>query len=239
MDGSTRNRHRTRILAAVGAASLAIAPLGCAGPVGTTAASMLRKVKESDDPNVRHLAYTKLASPRAYDDEAQKSEVAQVLAEKLASGKEPGASRVAICRTLGELGRPEARDVILKAINDRDEPEIRTAACRALGRVGKPEDATVLAQIMVTDSDLDTRIAAIEGLAAMKTPDPRIDLMLVDGMEHTEPAIRLASLQALKALSGQDLGVEPGPWKQYADERMKTASPEQTQMATVPSVRVK
>lgn len=234
MDGSTR----TRFLAAVGAASLAVAPLGCMGPVGTTAASMLRKVKESDDPNVRYLAYAKLASPRAYDDDAQKAEVAQVLAEKLAAGKEPVASRVAICRTLGELGQPVARDVILKAINDRDEADVRTAACRALGRVGKTEDATVLAQIMVTDRDLDTRIAAIEGLAVMKTPDPRIDLMLVDGMEDTDPAIRLACVEALKKLSGEDLGIEPGPWKTYAEERMKTAPPDQQQMATVPRVQV-
>lgn len=232
MDGSTRTRNW--ILAACAAASITLAPLGCTHPVGTTAASMLRKVKESDDPNVRHLAYSKLGSDRVYDDDSQKAEAAQLLAEKLASGKEPVASRVAICRTLGEIGRPEARDVILKAINDRDEDDVRTAACRALGRVGKPEDCTILAKIMVTDSDLDTRIAAIEGLAAMKTADPRIDLMLVDGMEDTEPAIRLASLKALRALSGQDLGVEPEPWKKYAEERMKSASPEQSQMATLP-----
>jgi HEAT repeat protein len=233
MDGATRKR----ILATVGGGMLATLPLGCTGPVGTTATSMLSKVKESNDPNVRHMAYAKLGSPKAYDDESQKIEVAKVLSDKLANGSEPVASRVAICRTLGELGRPEARNVILKAINDRDEAEIRTVACRALGRVGKPEDVTVLAQIMVTDPDLDTRIAAIEGMASMKTSDPRIDLMLVDGMEHTEPAIRLASLKALQTLSGQDLGADPAPWKIYAEERMKSAAPGQSSMATMPMVK--
>jgi HEAT repeat protein len=192
---------KTRRLVAIIATGFMIAPVGCKNPVGTTATSMLRKVKESEDPNVRHLAYTKLGSPRAYDDEAQKAEAAKVLSEKLAEGKEPVASRVAIIRTLGDLGQPGGRDVILKAINDRDEPDVRTAACRALGRVGKPEDATILARIMVTDPDLDTRIASIEGLAAMKTPDPRIDSMLAEGMEHAEPAIRLASLRALQTLT--------------------------------------
>jgi HEAT repeat protein len=184
---------------------------------------MLRRVKESPDPNIRHLAYAKLASPRVYDTEEQKVEAANVLATALSSGKEPVASRVAICRTLGELGRPEARDAVLKSVEDQDQPAIRAAACRALGRVGKADDWTVLARVMATDSDLDCRIAATEGLSKMKVADPRLELMLVDGMEHTEPAIRLASLEALRSLSGKDLGVDPGPWKTYAEDRAKAA----------------
>ena len=76
---------------------------------------------------------------------------------------------------------------------------------------------------MATDSELDCRIAAIEGLAEMKVTDPRLDLMLVDGMEHTEPAIRMASLKTLRAVSGQDLGVDAAAWKKYAEERAKFA----------------
>lgn len=197
---------------------------GCAGTVGTTATSMLNRVKESPDPNVRHLAYAKLGSSRAYDTEEQKAEAARLLSDRLIAGKEPVASRVAICRTLGELGRPEARDAILRAVGDKEESAIRAAACRALGKVGKPDDWTVLGQVMATDFDLDCRIAAIEGLQAMNVADPRLDLMLVDGMEHTEPAIRLASLEALRKLSGEDLGSDPKPWKDYAENRMKMAS---------------
>jgi len=220
MEGASR----TSILKAALAAIPILFASGCSGTVGTTASSMLRRINESPDPNVRHMAYAKLASPRAYDSDEQKAEAATVLAERLTSGKEPIASRVAICRTLGELGRPEGRDAILKAVGDRDEAAVRAAACRALGRVGKPEDWTVLAQVMASDFELDCRIAAIEGLSAMDVTDPRLDLMLVDGMEHIEPAIRLASLQALRSLSGQDLGVEPKAWKEYAEERVKLAS---------------
>ena len=220
MEGANRS---TILRAALAAIPIALAA-GCAGSVGTTASSMLRHVKESPDPNIRHLAYSKLASSRAYDSDEEKAEAARVLSEKLASGKEPVASQVAICRTLGELGRPEARDAILKAVGDPDEAAVRASACRALGRVGKPDDWTVLGRVMATDTDLDCRIAAIEGLEAMVVTDPRLDLMLVDGMEHTEPAIRLASLKALRHLSGQDLGVEPKAWKAYAEGRMKAAS---------------
>ncbi len=221
MEGATPKRRLLAALALAGLASSA----GCTSPVGTTAASMLRRVNESPDPNVRHLAYAKLGSAKVYDDDSQKAEAATVLSKKLASGAEPVASRVAICRTLGELGRPEARGVILRATNDHDESAVRAAACRALGRVGAPEDWTVLARVMAGDSDLDCRIAAIEGLSVMKVADPRLDLQLVDGMEHTEPAIRLASLQALKSLSGLDLGAEPAAWKKYAEDRAKVAAP--------------
>ena len=221
MEGATPT---LRLLAALALAAVATSA-GCISPVGSTAASMLRKVNESNDPNIRHMAYAKLGSAKVYDDDAQKTEAATVLSKKLAAGAEPVASRVAICRTLGELGRPEARGVILRAVNDHDESAVRAAACRALGRVGSPDDWTVLAQVMAGDPDLDCRIAAIEGLSQMKVADPRLDLMLVDGMEHTEPAIRLASLQALKSLSGQDLGAEPAAWKKYAEERMKVVAP--------------
>lgn len=219
MEGGTR----TRQILALGAIALAVLGIGCAGAVGTTAASMLRKVRESPDPNIRHLAYAKLASPRAYDDEAQKAEAASVLASRLADGKEPVASRAVICHTLGELGRPEGRPVLIRSVSD-PEPAVRSSACRALGRVGQAADATLLARVMATDSDRDCQVAAIEALAQLKAPDPRVDSMLVDGMENTDPAIRLASLQALRAISGQDFGIAPEPWKKYAEERAKAST---------------
>jgi HEAT repeat protein len=217
MDGAIR---KALLLAAV---AIPAAP-GCTGTVGTTAASMLRHARESNDPNIRYLAYAKLGQDRAYDSDDQKAEASRVLSEALNSGREPVASRVVLCRTLGLLGRPEAREAILRCVNDHDEPFVRAAACRALGRVGKPEDWTVLARVMAADSELDCRIAAIEGLSAMKVDDPRFDSMLADGMEDTEPAIRLASLNALRAVSNKDLGVEPGPWKKYTEERAKLAA---------------
>jgi HEAT repeat protein len=184
---------------------------------------MLRKVEESNDPNVRYEAYTKLASARAYDSDEQKARAAKVLAEKLASGKEPDASRAVICHTLGALGRPEGREVLLRALVDPHEA-VRHSACRALGRVGKTEDWTILARIMATDPDRDNQVAAIEGLAALKPADPRADEFLVDGMESGDAAIRLASYRALCAISGKDLGLDPKPWKKYAEDRTKAVA---------------
>src|SRR5438552_3333221 len=87
----------------------------------------------------------------------------------------------------------------------------RSAGCP--GRVGQPEDAVGLARIMAADTSIDCRVAAIEGIGALKPTDPRMSAALVEGMEHQDPAIRLASLQALRSITGKELGTEPEPWK--------------------------
>ena len=185
---------------------------GCSQYLGTTSASFLRKVKEADDPNVRYLAYAKLANPSCYENPDQKAEAVRILAGSLEKRNEPVASRAVILQTLGALRDSQARDVVLKAIND-PEPIIRVQACRALGKVGRPEDATVLARVMSTDTLEDCRIAAIEALGELKPNDSRIHAVLVTGMQHDDPATRLASLDALRAISGKDYGVEAMAWQ--------------------------
>lgn len=184
---------------------------GCSNYIGTTAASFLRKVQDEPDPNIRYLAYAKLGQPKTYDNEAQKAEAVKTLISKLEPGKEPVATRAVIIHTLGELRDPAAREVIVKAVND-PEPVLRVQACRALGKVGRPEDATVLTRVMTVDTLEDCRIAAIESLGELKPDDPRITRMLVAGMQNDDPATRLASLRALRKITGRDLGTNPETW---------------------------
>jgi hypothetical protein len=214
MEGSVSARPRHSQFAPVVAAGLAsvLGLAGCSSYIGTTASSYLHRVREDPDPNVRYLAYAKLANPQCYDTPTQKAEAVQVLIEKMKKGQEPIASRAVICRTLGELRDPAARDAILKAVNDT-EPVVRIEACRALGKVGKTEDATVLSRIMTVDTLEDCRIAAIEALAELKPDDARITRILVANLENDDPATRFAALNALRRMTGRDLGVEPGPWQ--------------------------
>jgi HEAT repeats len=204
------------------ALALAIAAIsGCVGSQGfqfrgTTAASFLRTIEESKDPNARYFAYDSLSSARCYDDDSQKTRAATILAAKMKEGREPIATRAVICRTLGMLRKPEAREVILAATNDEDAL-VRAEACRALGRVGRPEDATILARVMTLDNSAECRVAAIESLGDLKSPDRRITEFLVSGMEHDEPVIRVASLNALRSITGKDLGVDVIAWKKYVD----------------------
>lgn len=200
---------------------------GCSNFYGTTAASFLKHAKDPD-PNVRYIAYNKLASPNCYDNDQQKAEVVDVLIAKLKKGNEPVASRAVICRTLGELGNPKAREILLKLVSD-DQPMIRVQACRALGKVGRPEDSTILSRVMTVDTLEDCRIAAIEGIGALRSHDPRIMEVLIAGMDHEDPAIRYSSLQALRQITGKDLGLKPDPWQKYLQEQVAQA--ERTQAA--------
>jgi HEAT repeat protein len=218
MESVTPGRRAWILATIVPAGLAALAVAGCAGVTGTTAASFLRQARENRDPNVRYQAYAKLGWPKNFDNDEQKLEAVRVLSAALEGEKEPVATRAVICRSLGTIGRPEARPALLQAVND-PEPVVREEACRALGRVGRPEDATVLARIMTVDTQGDCRIAAIEGLATLKAADPRIEALLVDGMEHRDPGIRLASVQALQSITGQSLGPEPGPWRKYVQAR--------------------
>ena len=205
------------------ALGLFLAISGCASHQfrGTTASSFLRTIQESKDPNARYLAYDSLASPRPYDNEEQRARAAQVLVAKLKEGQEPNATRAVICRTLGALGRPEAREVILAKTGDED-PLVRAEACRSVGRVGRPEDATTLAQVMTLDNSAECRVAAIESLGDLKAQDKRITQFLVAGMEHDEPVIRVASMNALKSITGKDLGVDALAWKKYVETLPET-----------------
>ena len=185
---------------------------GCSQYIGTTSTSFLRKVREEEDPNLRYLAYAKLANPNCYETSADKTQAVNTLISSLERRNEPVASRAVILQTLGALGDPAAREVVLKATND-PEAIIRVQACRALGKVGKTEDATVLARVMMADTLEDCRIAAIEALGELKPNDPRIHRVLVAGMQHDDPATRLAALTTLRKISGKDFGIEALAWQ--------------------------
>jgi HEAT repeat protein len=180
--------------------------------VGTTTKSFMGHVRNDPDPNVRYRAYAKLGDITAYDRPEQRDEAVRLLMDKFEYGHEPTASRAIICRSLGKLEDPKARPLLIKAVND-PEAVVKIEACRALGKVGQPEDATVLARVMSLDTLEDARVAAIEGISHLKITDPRIYQVLVDGMEHDDPAIRLASLNALRKLTGKDHGTDPAVWR--------------------------
>ncbi|MGA2703883.1 MAG: HEAT repeat domain-containing protein [Isosphaeraceae bacterium] len=192
MDDASSNLARDRRYLPRLLVVCALAVAGCTTWVGSTAKSFLGHVRNDPDPNMRYIAYSKLANPRAYDSVEEKDEAVRILIDKFDKGHEPIATRAMICRTLGELRNPRAHDLLVKAVSS-PEAVIKIESCRALGKVGRSEDATILAQVMTLDNLEDARIAAIEGLAEIKTKDPRIYQLLVENMDHDDPAIRLAA----------------------------------------------
>jgi HEAT repeat protein len=212
MDGTSPCKSRAVVRSAWPAIIAFATVAGCSTYIGTTPKSFLHQIRSNPDPNIRYLAYAKLGSPELYNHPDEKSEAVKVLIAKLSEGKEPLAVRAVIIRSLGDLGDRRARDVVARAVND-SEAVIRTEACRALGKVGRPEDVTILAGVMAADNLEDCRIAAIEGIGALKAQDPRIFHVLIEGMDHDDPAIRLSCYRALKRITGKDLGSTPDPWR--------------------------
>ncbi len=209
----------------------------CTPVTGTTAVSQMLRIRNDTDPNLRYLAYDKLADPRCYDHPQQKHEAALLLIKKYQEGREPDATRAIICRTLGVLRDPAARDVLAAAAND-PKAVVRVQGLRALGSVGKPEDATILVRAMVADTLNDCKIAAVEGLGELKSSDPRINQVLVSNIENDDPAIRRAVYLSLCKISGTDLGGEIKPWEEWlARQQPKDdASKKETAAAAAPPV---
>jgi hypothetical protein len=206
-------------------ATLCLAASGACTPyIGTTYKSFIKQARENPDPNIRYIAYSKLGSRSVYEDSSQKDEAVKIMLAKLDEGREPVAIRAAIIRSLGNLGDRRARAVVLKGISDTDNAVIRVEACRALGKVGLPEDATTLARIMTIDKLEDCRIAAIEAIGTLKTQEPRIYQILLDGMDNEDPAIRYQCLQSLRAVTGKDFGIDPAVWKRELEPAIAAAT---------------
>jgi HEAT repeat protein len=219
-DASLSKTQWIRLIALISVVAAAAAT-GCSTYIGTTSKSFLHQVRDNPDPNIRYIAYSKLGVSTAYETQAQKDEAIGIMIAKLREAKEPVAVRAVIVRSLGNLGDRRARQEIIKAANDVENAVIRVEACRALGKVGQPEDATILARIMTIDKLEDCRIAAIEGLGMLKAQDPRIFNILLDGMDHDDPAIRLECLRALREITGKDAGVDPAAWRRELEPTLK------------------
>jgi HEAT repeat protein len=220
---STRKCRCLGPIACLAVAALAAAA-GCSTYLGTTPKSYLRHVRSNPDPNIRFIAYSKLGSPDFYDDPADKSEAVQTLVSKLEEGREPMAIKIAIIHSLGELGDRRARNPISKiANNPNTEPMLKVEAFRALGKVGRPEDAMTLVRFMNTEQLEDCKIAAIEGIGSLKVQDPRIYHVLIEGMEHEDPAIRLQCYRSLKQITGKDVGSLPRDWRKELEPQLARA----------------
>jgi HEAT repeat protein len=221
MKASSTRKSRGLKPSALPAVVLFAACVGCSTYLGTTPKSFIRHARSNPDPNIRYIAYAKLGNPDLYDNPQDKSEAVETLVAKLDQGREPVGIRAVIIRAMGELGDRRARDAIARVANDpSSEPVLKVEAYRALGKVGTTEDATMLARVMNTAPLEDCRIAAIEGIAALKTQDPRIFHVLIEGMEHEDPAIRLQSYRALKQITGKDLGSRPEAWRRELEPQV-------------------
>jgi HEAT repeat protein len=195
-----------------------VLPSGCASVFPGSATNSIKTIETSPDPNVRFNAYKALASKNVFESNEQRRRAASLMITRLEPSKEPQATRALICRSLGEIGDPVARDVLIRLVRDQD-PLLRSEAYKALGKVGVAADATILMQAMSLDNDFNCKVAAIEALGFLKEYDPRTLGYLVDALQDDEPEIRYISLQSLRKLTHADVGATFQEWRAYLEKQ--------------------
>jgi len=158
---------------------------------------------------------------------------------------------------LGQLGQPQAVEVLMPMLDDA-EPEVRAAAAEALGQIGAYDSTDKLAQMVASDTEeLPVRISAARALVSLneKTTVSQLAQALayrpVVGEEQQDNSWLLrveaaralgaaATPEAIRALCDQLTGdVEPNGRVRTAmayalgDAMTKTGSPEQSTAAAL------
>jgi HEAT repeat protein len=149
----------------------------------------------------------------------QKQLISNQLANSIRDEKDP-LIREKIIRVLGVYPSVSADAVLKAAMNDPDL-SARVAACEAWGRHHDEQAVDLLAAAMSGDADSDVRLAAARALG--ETKSPAAVKPLGDALNDADPALQWRAVQALKRITGKDLGNDVNRWQQYV--RGETPSP--------------
>jgi HEAT repeat protein len=130
--------------------------------------------------------------------------------------------RKAIQEAIAEYKVPMARQVLIAGLND-DDLDVRLACCYRLGARGEPEAVPALRKILENDGTLDVRIAAADALGEINTPESIEALSIA--VKDRDPALQYAGVEALKGISGQDLGNDVKAWQQFTEQPTSSEQP--------------
>jgi HEAT repeat protein len=123
--------------------------------------------------------------------------------------------RRAIQESIAEYQVPLARDVLIAGLKD-DDVEVQMTCCRKLGERAEPESIAALREVLQASDNLDLRLAATDALGQINTPEA-IEALSV-AIKDRDPALQYAGVEALKNLSGQDLGNDVKAWQQFTEQ---------------------
>ncbi len=120
--------------------------------------------------------------------------------------------REAIIASAAEFQTPLAERILLAGLND-DAVAVRILCCRLLGKRAEPQLIEPLSGVIRQDSDIDVRMAAISALGEIKAAEAVQALSVA--LDHRDPAVQYAGVQALKSASGEDFGNDVRAWRQF------------------------
>ena len=173
-------------------------------------------------PGMRVAAVREMAARAEDADSAEQGRLTEQLATQIRTEPDP-LVRQAIQETIAEYSTPLARDVLIAGLNDTDL-DVRLACCRKLGERAELVAINPLRKVLESDEQLDVRLAAIDALGRIPSTESVAALALA--LKDRDPAMQYAGVEALKAISGQELGNDVRAWQQYAESKQPQISPQ-------------
>lgn len=163
-------------------------------------------------PKMRISAIQEIGARAADADAEEQQSLTEQLATQIQTEPDPVVRR-AIQESISQLPTELAQNVLIAGLQD-DDLDVRLTCCQALGQKSDPSVISALRVALETDSELDVQLAAIDALGRIKSPQSVA--ALANAVNDRDPALQYAGVQALKSVSGKDLGNDVTAWREYA-----------------------
>ncbi len=158
---------------------------------------------DDEDANVRALAVRALTDLRATE--------ALTLFQRLAQTDEDTEVRSTAAASLGEIPAADSVPVLLKALPDRSA-NVRACAATALGKLNATDADYELIGRLADESEA-VREAAVDALGRLRSKAAVPKLAELLDAEDEVPVSRIQ--EALIAIVGKNLGIDPKPWQAW------------------------
>lgn len=190
---------------------------------GCTSGPFAQKERTSIITPAMRIAAIREGTARARNaDATEQTKAVDELVTQIRTERDP-IVRKAIQESVAEYDVAMARQVLIAGLND-DDLDVRLTCCHCLGSRGEPEAVPALRKILESDGTLDVRLAAADALGKINTPESIEALSLA--VKDRDPALQYAGVEALKNISGKDLGNDVKAWQQFTEQPAPVAQPE-------------
>lgn len=143
-------------------------------------------------------------------DTPEQQAIVRELITKLPNESDPLIRQV-VLETAAEFKTPLASKALLVGLSD-ESPHVREASCRLLAAAPISGAAEALSKLVQGDDSFDVRVAAAKALG--RNGGTRQQLLPV--LEDPNPAMQLAGVEAMRSITGQDLGGDVSAYRALA-----------------------
>ena len=162
-------------------------------------------------PAIRVDSFRQLAAQSDGTDSREQQRLVEQLARQIQIEADP-LVREAIIESAAEFRTSLAERMLLAGLNDESIP-VRIRCCELLGARGDQRFVEPLSRVLREDANIDVRLATIAALG--EVPTPQAVQALAPALDHRDPAMQFAAVQALRSASGEDFGNDVNAWQQF------------------------